>query len=124
MKRLRETQEEKESRIERFKALREEKGISQQKLAEKIHTNQQNIHRYENGFYEPDIATLKLLADYFETSVDYLVGHTDIRHKIETVQPFELNNDEAILIEKYRRLKSNARNSVMNMMDTLLEQDQ
>ena len=32
--------------MERLKALREEKGISQQKLAEKIQTNQQNIHRY------------------------------------------------------------------------------
>lgn len=110
--------------MERLKALREEKGISQQKLAEKIHTSQQNIHRYENGFYEPDIATLKLLADYFETSIDYLVGGTEIRHKIEVVHPFDLNSDEAMLIEKYRQLRSHARNSIMNMIDTLLEQDQ
>ena len=109
--------------MERLKALREEKGISQQKLAERIQTNQQNIHRYEHGFYEPDIQTLKLLADFFETSIDYLVGNTEIRHKIESVQPFDLNADEAILIEKYRQLRSNARNSVMNMIDTLLEQD-
>lgn len=110
--------------MERLKALREERGISQQKLAEKIQTNQQNIHRYEHGFYEPDIATLKLLADFFETSIDYLVGNTEIRHKIESVQPFDLNADEAVLIEKYRRLRSTARKSVMNMMDALLEQDE
>ena len=109
--------------MERLKAMREEKGISQQKLAEKIQTNQQNIHRYENGFYEPDIATLKLLADFFETSIDYLVGNTEIRHKIEAVKPFDLNSDEELLIEKYRRLRSNARKSIMNMIDTLLEQD-
>lgn len=66
--------------------------------------------------------TLKLLADYFETSIDYLVGHTDIRHKVEAVQPFDLNADEAILIEKYRQLGINARNSVINVMDTFLEQ--
>lgn len=107
--------------MERLKTLREEKGISQQKLAEKIETNQQNIHRYEHGFYEPDIQTLKLLAEFFETSIDYLVGNTDVRHKIESVQPFDLNDDEAILIEKYRQLKTNARSSVMNMIDTLLE---
>ena len=35
--------------MERLKALREEKGISQQKLAEKIQTNQQNIHRYHGN---------------------------------------------------------------------------
>lgn len=110
--------------MERLKALREGRGLSQQKLAEKIHTSQQNIHRYENGFNEPDIATLKLLADFFETSIDYLVGNTEIRHKIEAVQPFDLNAEEAILIEKYRQLKNNARSSIMNLMDTLLEQDQ
>lgn len=109
--------------MENLKALREERQISQQKLAEKIKTNQQNIHRYEHGFYEPDIRTLKLLADYFETSIDYLVGNTDIRHKIESVQPFDLNTDEAMLIEKYRRISLGARSSVMNMIDTFLEQD-
>lgn len=109
--------------MKNLKALREEKGISQQRLAEKINTNQQNIHRYEHGFYEPDIQTLKLLANFFETSIDYLVGNTDIRHKIEAVQSFDLNNDETVLIEKYRRLTLNARGSVMNMIDAFLEQD-
>lgn len=108
----------------RLKALRKEMGISQKALAEKVHTNQQNIHRYENGFYEPDIATLKKLADFFETSIDYLVGNTDIRQKIEDVQPLGLNADEAALIEKYRQLKGNARSSIMNMIDTILGQDQ
>lgn len=109
--------------MERLRILREEKGLSQQKLAEKIGTNQQNIHRYESGLYEPDIATLKRFADFFETSIDYLVGNTEIRHKIEAVEPYDLNSDEAELIEKYRQLRSNARRSIMNMMDTLLEQD-
>lgn len=110
--------------MERLKVLREEKGLSQQKLAENIGTSQQNIHRYENGLSEPDVATLTSLADFFETSIDYLVGNTDIRHKIETVQPFDLNADEAMLIKKYRQLRTNARNGIMNMIDTLLEQDQ
>ena len=108
--------------MKRLKALREEKGISQQKLADAIHTSQQNIHRYENGFYEPDIATLTALANFFETSIDYLVGNTDVRHKIEAVQPFDLNAHEAMLVEKYRQLTSNARSSVMNIIDTFLEE--
>lgn len=110
-------------KVDNLKVLREEKGISQQKLAEKLNTNQQNIHRYEHGVYEPDIQMLKLLADFFETSIDYLVGHTDIRHKIESVQPFDLNADETKLVEKYRQLGRTARGSVMNMIDAFLEQD-
>lgn len=110
--------------MKNLKELREEKGISQQKLAEKINTNQQNIYRYENGFSEPDIQTLKLFADYFETSVDYLIGNTNIRHKIEPVQHFDLNDEEALLIKKYRQLRANLRISVMNMIDVLLEENQ
>jgi len=107
--------------MENLKTLREEKRISQQGLAEKIGTNQQNIHRYERGFYEPDIQTLKLIANFFDTSIDYLVGNTAIRHKIEPVEKFELNEDEAALIERYRKLSINAQHSVMGMILALLE---
>ena len=107
--------------MKNLKLLREAKGISQQGLAEQIGTHQQSIHRYEHGFYEPDIATLKLLADFFDTSIDYLVGHTDIRRKIELVSEFDLNEDEANLVTKYRKLASNAKNSIINMIDTLLD---
>lgn len=109
--------------MKNLKALRDEKGISQQKLAKKIGTNQQNIHRYEHECSEPDIQTLKLLADYFETSIDYLVGNTDIRHKIESVHPYDLNTQEAMLIEKYRCISRNARISIMNMIDTFLAEN-
>ncbi len=106
--------------MDNLKLLRLEKGLSQKKLAEQIHTSQQNIQRYEVGRYQPDFHTLKLLADYFETSIDYLLGHTEIRHKIEPVQPFELNSDESLLIEKYRKLNRNEKNSIVTMIDTLL----
>lgn len=106
-----------------LKALREEKRLSQQKLADQMSTTQQSIYRYESGLNEPDIRMLKQLADFFETSIDYLVGNTNIRHKIEPVQPFDLNAEEMILIEKYRQLRNNARVSVINMIDALLEQE-
>ena len=109
--------------MERLKALRMEKGISQQKVADGIGSTQQSIYRYENGLYEPDIATLKLLADFFDTSIDYLVGGTDIRRRLEEVRPFDLNEEEAALVEKYRRLRSGARRSILNLLDTLLNQE-
>lgn len=108
--------------MDNLRMLRQEKYISQQKLAMEIDTNQQSIHRYEHGYNEPDIQTLKKLANFFETSIDYLVGNTDIRHKIEAVQPFDLNSDEATFIEKYRQLTPNARRSIMNTIDAFLEQ--
>ena len=107
--------------MERLRKLREEQGLSQQKLAKYIGTTQQNIHRYENGYSEPDTATLTALANFFHTSIDYLVGNTDIRHKIEAVSPFDLNTEESLLVEKYRKLRPTARQSILIMMDELLQ---
>ena len=81
--------------MDRLRLLRDKIGITQQELAYQIGSSQQNIQRYESGSNEPDIQTLRLLADFFDTSVDYLIGHTDIPHKIEPVQPWELNAAEA-----------------------------
>ena len=61
----------------RLKQLRESKGISQMKLALDLSINQNSISRYETGEREPGIKELILLADYFNVSVDYLIGRTD-----------------------------------------------
>ena len=105
--------------MERLKQLREERHISQQKLADKIGTNQQNIHRYEHSFYEPDIGTLKALANFFDTSIDYLVGNTDVPNKIEPVESFDLNEVEAKLMKQYRRLPENAKRGVAALVKEL-----
>ena len=61
----------------RFKELRVKKGISQQKLALDLSMNQNTISRYETGVREADYATLIKFADYFNVSIDYLLGRTD-----------------------------------------------
>ena len=63
--------------VKNLKYLRNQKGISQQKLAIEIGISQQSINKYENHNIEPDINTLIALADYFETTVDYLIGRTE-----------------------------------------------
>ena len=58
----------------RLKALREKRGISQLKLAMDLGLNQNSISRYESGAREADYKTLIALADYFDVSIDYLLG--------------------------------------------------
>ena len=81
-----------------------EKKVSQSKLAEIIGTSQQSINKYENHKVKPDINTLIALADFFQTSVDYLIGHTEERHMIEPVKAYDLSHDESDLVDKYREL--------------------
>lgn len=89
--------------IENLKKLRLETGLSQQQLADVIGVSQQSINKYENHGVEPDIATLIALAECFDTSVDYLIGNTEIRRKYEVVYPSDLNSKEKELIESYRK---------------------
>lgn len=105
-----------------LKLLRKERGISQQTLADAIGMSQQSINQYENHDTEPDILTLCKMADYFRTSVDYLIGHTDIRNHVEPTSAYHLNADEGAIIDKYRALTPKQRACVAQVIDTLLDE--
>ena len=62
----------------RLKTLRKKHKISQLKLALDLNMNQNTISRYETMEREADYETLVRLADYFDVSLDYLLGRTDI----------------------------------------------
>lgn len=61
----------------RLKELRIMRKISQLKLAMDLNMNQNTISRYENLEREADYETLIKIADYFDVSIDYLLGRTD-----------------------------------------------
>ena len=61
----------------RLKEIREKHGISQLKLALELNMNQNTISRYETGERQAGYKELILLADYFDVSIDYLLGRTD-----------------------------------------------
>ena len=63
--------------IIRLKNLRKSKNISQRKLAMDLGMNQNSISRYETGERQADYETLIAFADYFNVSIDYLLGRTD-----------------------------------------------
>lgn len=61
----------------RLKELRKKRKISQLKLAMDLNMNQNTISRYETMEREADYRTLILFADYFDVSLDYLLGRCD-----------------------------------------------
>lgn len=106
--------------IENLKLLRNKKGISQQHLADAIGSTQQSINKYENHKIEPDIATLISIAQYFNTSVDYLIGNTTINRVIEKVEHFDLNETEAKLITQFRLLNNKEKESIFVIIENYL----
>jgi len=61
----------------RLKELRQEKNLGHVKLARAIGVSNGTISVWENGINEPKMSHLVAIADFFEVSLDYLVGRTD-----------------------------------------------
>jgi len=98
--------------VKNLKFLRNRSNLSQQQLARVLGTSQQSINKYENHGVEPDICMLEAMADYFNTSVDFLIGYSEIDRKYETVRKYDLNKDETELIDSYRMLTPREKESI------------
>ena len=61
----------------RLQWLREKKRISRRVLADFVLSSKNSISRYERGERFPDIVTASRMADFFEVSLDWLIGQPD-----------------------------------------------
>lgn len=59
--------------MKNLKKFRLEKKLSQQQVAQAVNISQSNYSKYEKGVIEPNFVVLKSLADFFKTSVDFLL---------------------------------------------------
>ncbi len=101
--------------VKNLKKLRQLRGISQQQLADVIMVSQQSVNKYENHDVEPNVETLIKIADYFNVSVDYLIGRIDSEDKEKILN---LNNVENKLIIEFRKLKEKQKNCVISIVDS------
>lgn len=64
---------------ENFRKLRKEKQITQQVIADYLGITRQAIAAYEKGKREPNLSMIVKIAEFFEVSVDYLLGVSQLR---------------------------------------------
>lgn len=64
---------------ERLRSLRQEKGWSQQRLADELKLSKSSVNMYERGEREPGFETMESIADLFNVDMNYLYGRTDIK---------------------------------------------
>ena len=65
--------------VNRLKDLREDNDLTQADIAKLLKTTQQQYSKYELGIRLIPIDKLNVLADYYKTSTDYILGRTNIR---------------------------------------------
>ncbi len=104
--------------MKNLKILRESLGISQQRLAEQFCLSQQSIYKYEKGLAEPDFSTLIQLADYFHTSVDYLIGH-ECNEDSQSATPDNIKEVHHLAL--YRKLPQTTQQALDTMLESIFD---
>ncbi len=67
--------------FKRIADLRMDKDQTQQQIADMLKCNRQVYARYERGIREIPVSMLILLAEYYDVSLDYLTGLTDVKKR-------------------------------------------
>lgn len=76
---------------DRLKSLRKFSNYTQKELGEKINVSGRVIGYYESNDRFPDKETLTNIADFFDVSIDYLLGRTNIKKESEVVDKIEID---------------------------------
>lgn len=105
--------------MNRIRELREEKRITQVRLSIELEVSQETISAYEMGKYYPSVKSLLKLRDIFGTSIDYILGLSDLKY--ESAPFSSINTNELALLQNYRRLGPQGRERVNGYIDGYLD---
>lgn len=83
--------------MNRIKDLRKERGLTQSDLAKVLKVSARTVGFYETCQRDPDTDTLKKMADFFDVSIDYLLGRIDIRDLNEQ-RPYQPAKDSSDMV--------------------------
>lgn len=105
---------------DQLKTIREEKGLSRKDVAEKAGIPYTTYVKYETGEREPVLSSLMKLADFYQISLDYLVGRapqTDPMKPLVSQSDLSAEAQEAL----YLSLPEEARAIVLQVMRMMRE---
>lgn len=118
---------------DRLRSLRENLGLSQKELADRLNINRSTYARYETSSTQPDYDILDALANFYDVSVDYLLGRTnsyqtqtkeerDIAKRLKQFEA-ELENSEGLAFDG-EPMSDEAKESLKESMELLFRQTQ
>lgn len=104
--------------MNRIKELRVEKKYSMEQLAQKIGVGKSSISQYESNLRTPSTDTQEAMADFFNVDVDYLMGRTPIRRRVdlEGFIPSEITTQEISLIKAYREAEPTTQKAIKTLL--------
>lgn len=112
----------------RLKELRIEKKMNQKELADKLGYKQNTISQWENGKRFMDTETLRIVADFFGVSSDYLLGMSDSReesssNKKEPINTDGLSDSKKALLTFAETVPEDKAAMILQVMKSIVEAD-
>ena len=111
----------------RIKELRIKKGMTQQELADALDLTRTSLGRYELGIKRMSIDTLQVIADYFHTTMDDLLGTQFAKEEktthdrvVELIKDYSLNDDEYLKMVDYLEFIVSQRDEPRKSLDQTL----
>ena len=104
----------------RIKQLREEKGIKQEELANKISVSPSAIGMYETNKREPNNEITLKIANFFCVSTDYLLGKTDIRNSKQKEQDLLDLAKIGFSMDKYNPPTEKQKEQIRDLLEVIL----
>lgn len=104
----------------RIKLLREEKGIKQEELANKISVSPSAIGMYETNKREPNNEITLKIANFFGVSTDYLLGKTDIRNPRQKEQDLLDLAKIGFSMDKYNPPTEKQKEQIRDLLEVIL----
>jgi transcriptional regulator with XRE-family HTH domain len=101
----------------RIQELRKENGVSQKKLADSLGMSQGNLCDWEKGRSQPDIAMLIALSNFFDVSIDYIVGRSDDYGIIKKVE--NLSKEKEFVLKFYDSLNPQAQAHLVGLIQNI-----
>ena len=89
--------------MSRIRDIRKQNGVTMKELGKAVGVGESTISMYENGKRQPDNSMLLKIADYFNVSVDYLLGR-DEQQKMPTVEDDGLSDRQRAFMESVRSM--------------------
>lgn len=87
----------------RIADLRKKMKLSQYELADRLGFSRGKLANYEQGTREPDYETLQKIADFFDVSIDYILGRSVTYDPLDELN---LGPDEMLFFHDYKSLNN------------------
>jgi repressor LexA len=92
--------------VQRLRAIREKRGISQRELAARCNVGEKQIWRYENGESEPTAGQLIKIVRELATSSDYLLGLVDEQEDSYSGEELSTFEQEIVSLLRHRTVNN------------------